>query len=226
MCFQVLGFDIMIDNKCKPWLLEVNQSPSFSTDSPLDYKIKKAVLSDTFNLLNVSADARALSEQMQKEAMERRIRTGKTTKVTVEGREKLKSQKIQERSRFEKSRTGGYELIFPNQENDMVNKKYEQFLLKANELWDDFTTGGKNKKEAVKPGKNYQIQPAFIRKPTIVAAGNQKKEVANASQFQQKHVPHKVAEVNITTKPHDKHIETIGHDEYDARSTNVSHSTR
>ena len=91
MCFQVLGFDIMIDNKCKPWLLEVNQSPSFSTDSPLDYKIKKAVLSDTFNLLNVSADARALSEQMQKEAMERRIRTGKTTKVTVEGREKLKS---------------------------------------------------------------------------------------------------------------------------------------
>ena len=91
MCFQVLGFDIMIDNKCKPWLLEVNQSPSFSTDSPLDYKIKKAVLSDTFNLLNVSADARALSEQMQKEAMERRIRTGKTTKVTVEDREKQKS---------------------------------------------------------------------------------------------------------------------------------------
>jgi hypothetical protein len=44
MCFQVLGFDIMIDKKFRPWLIEVNQSPSFGTDSSLDYKVKKAVL--------------------------------------------------------------------------------------------------------------------------------------------------------------------------------------
>jgi len=54
MCFQILGFDIIIDHKLKPYLLEVNQSPSFSTDSPLDYKIKKNVIGDAFNLLNVS----------------------------------------------------------------------------------------------------------------------------------------------------------------------------
>ena len=54
MCFQILGFDIMIDHKAKPYLLEVNQSPSFSTDSPLDYKIKKQVIGDAFHLLNVS----------------------------------------------------------------------------------------------------------------------------------------------------------------------------
>lgn len=59
MCFQVLGFDVLVDHKCKPWLLEVNQSPSFSTDSPLDYKIKKAVLGDAFGLLNLSNDRRA-----------------------------------------------------------------------------------------------------------------------------------------------------------------------
>lgn len=39
-CFQILGFDIMIDHKLKPSLIEVNQMPSFQTDSPLDYKIK------------------------------------------------------------------------------------------------------------------------------------------------------------------------------------------
>jgi tubulin polyglutamylase TTLL6/13 len=54
MAFQILGFDIMIDKNFRPWLIEVNQSPSFATDSPLDYEVKKAVLKDTFRLLNVN----------------------------------------------------------------------------------------------------------------------------------------------------------------------------
>ena len=37
MCFEILGMDVMIDNKLKPWLLEVNHTPSFCTDTPFDY---------------------------------------------------------------------------------------------------------------------------------------------------------------------------------------------
>jgi tubulin polyglutamylase TTLL6/13 len=54
MCFQILGFDILIDNKHKPILLEVNASPSFGTDSSLDYKIKKNVVGDALRMLNLS----------------------------------------------------------------------------------------------------------------------------------------------------------------------------
>lgn len=46
-CFEILGFDVLIDEKLKPWLLEINSAPSFSTDTPFDFKIKKDVIADT-----------------------------------------------------------------------------------------------------------------------------------------------------------------------------------
>jgi len=49
-----LGFDIFLDEKLKPWILEVNHAPSFTTDSPLDFKIKKALIADTMRLLNLN----------------------------------------------------------------------------------------------------------------------------------------------------------------------------
>lgn len=54
MCFEILGFDVFLDDQLKPWILEVNHAPSFATDSPLDFKIKKALIADTIRLLNLS----------------------------------------------------------------------------------------------------------------------------------------------------------------------------
>eukprot|EP00762_Andalucia_godoyi_P000679 ANDGO_05244.mRNA.1 putative beta-tubulin polyglutamylase len=49
-CFELFGFDIMIDDTLKPWLMEVNLSPSLACESPLDLRIKSRVISDLFNL--------------------------------------------------------------------------------------------------------------------------------------------------------------------------------
>eukprot|EP00743_Colponemidia_sp_Colp-15_P008256 GILK01008960.1.p1 GENE.GILK01008960.1~~GILK01008960.1.p1 ORF type:complete len:1151 (-),score=218.57 GILK01008960.1:197-3385(-) len=49
-CFELFGFDILLDNTHRPWLLEVNLSPSLHCDSPLDQKIKGSMLSDLFTL--------------------------------------------------------------------------------------------------------------------------------------------------------------------------------
>ncbi len=54
MCFEILGFDIMLDYKLNPYLLEVNYTPSFTTDTPLDKFIKKNLIHDTLNLMNVN----------------------------------------------------------------------------------------------------------------------------------------------------------------------------
>lgn len=54
-CFELFGFDIIIDSDLKPWLLEVNLSPSLATESPLDLFIKGNLIADTFNLTGIRA---------------------------------------------------------------------------------------------------------------------------------------------------------------------------
>lgn len=52
-CFELFGFDIMLDSRLKPWLLEVNLSPSLACEAALDLKIKSELISDLFNLAGV-----------------------------------------------------------------------------------------------------------------------------------------------------------------------------
>eukprot|EP00794_Sanderia_malayensis_P019861 gene19861-21803_t len=54
-CFELFGFDVLIDENLKPWLLEVNLSPSLACESPLDLKIKANLITDLFNLIGFQA---------------------------------------------------------------------------------------------------------------------------------------------------------------------------
>lgn len=44
--------DVLLDENLKPYLLEINHSPSFTTDTPFDYDLKYKLISDTLKLLN------------------------------------------------------------------------------------------------------------------------------------------------------------------------------
>lgn len=52
-CFELLGFDVLLDEALRPWLMEVNLSPSLQCDERIDHAVKSAVVADTFNLLGI-----------------------------------------------------------------------------------------------------------------------------------------------------------------------------
>lgn len=58
MCFEILGFDIILDENQKPYLLEVNHAPSFNTDTVFDQVNKSELLKSVFKLIDVSLETR------------------------------------------------------------------------------------------------------------------------------------------------------------------------
>ena len=115
-------FDILLDKKCKPWLLEVNHTPSFKTDTPLDVKIKGNLIKDTLKLVNNSQGKLS----------------GKNKRFSAYKNQEFKEiqRKIQrERDIFEEANIGNFERIHKGFE-----EKYEGFCEMAIKCWED-TTG-------------------------------------------------------------------------------------
>ena len=69
-CYELFGVDILLDENLKPWLLEVNISPSLQSASPLDVAVKGPLIQNVFNIagyqLPTSLSQRALETLAKK----------------------------------------------------------------------------------------------------------------------------------------------------------------
>ncbi len=50
-CFECYGYDILLDANLKPWLIEINSSPSLSTSTKGDFILKKKLISDVMDII-------------------------------------------------------------------------------------------------------------------------------------------------------------------------------
>ena len=50
-CFECYGYDILLDANLKPWLIEINSSPSLSTSTKGDFVLKKKLISDFMDII-------------------------------------------------------------------------------------------------------------------------------------------------------------------------------
>jgi len=68
-CFELFGFDVLLDKHLKPWLLEVNILPSLSSSSTLDKIIKSTLVCDMFHTVGFDpVDIRKLKLREKKRA--------------------------------------------------------------------------------------------------------------------------------------------------------------
>ena len=67
-CFELFGFDVLIDSELEPWLLEVNLTPALSCDSPLDQKIKANCVANLLSLAGIMTLESRLNQPIYKKA--------------------------------------------------------------------------------------------------------------------------------------------------------------
>ncbi|GIL85397.1 hypothetical protein Vretifemale_13933 [Volvox reticuliferus] len=73
LCFELLGFDILFDTQLQPWLLEVNHSPSFASDSRLDRAVKGEMLARAIQMLGQQPEARRVFLEAEARAQSERL---------------------------------------------------------------------------------------------------------------------------------------------------------
>ena len=111
-CFEILGLDILFTEKLKPVLIEVNHSPSFTCDSPLDLEIKHGLIKETLKLVNASRyDKSRYKKRVAAQAQSRLYGGG--NKAQLRKINKQQKNKMSIRAAHEKKVMRNFKRIFP-----------------------------------------------------------------------------------------------------------------
>ena len=114
-CFECYGYDIIIDENIKPWLIEVNASPSLTSTTSSDRIMKFKLISDIINIVIPNGeipDVKSFNKQPAKDAL---------GNFDLLYDEDLAQQEVNE-DEFKKMKKGGIVPIFCKNSKDFKQK--------------------------------------------------------------------------------------------------------
>merc|ERR1719162_857158 len=122
--FELYGYDLLLDEDMKIWLIEVNASPSMGQEHLLDEQVKQPLICDTIDLIEpVEFDRKALSEVLHRR-LDKKAATG-----SVGGRQQLDIDihailqgQVPRRFGEMPKRMGNYERIAPSEMCDTIQR--------------------------------------------------------------------------------------------------------
>ncbi|CAD8111210.1 unnamed protein product [Paramecium sonneborni] len=144
--FELFGFDILIDETLKPWLLEVNVSPSLNSSSELDATIKTQLISDMLHLIGIEYHTqKAFRIQIKKKLYERNINEIQTIN-TRNFRQKVNQEDldVMVQSLEEQLRLGQFKCLYPNKNNITQYEQYFEYPRYHNKLISKYFEDGSN----------------------------------------------------------------------------------
>ena len=138
-CFELYGFDILLDENLRPWLMEVNVSPSLNNGSPLDKRIKTALMTDIYSLVGfIPYDRKKTGECQEQRKQERMLGLARPKKKrpTIQAVKTCGSLSdldlpdeeigLLMETDEELYRAGNFERLFPTKETIPVYARYLQ----------------------------------------------------------------------------------------------------
>jgi len=105
--YELFGFDVLLDAKLKPWLIEVNISPSLHSSSPLDLDVKSPLATEVFNLVRYHVPPAKMSAKSQKEILDKFNLSDMTSNLCLDKRLYSRELSKAERSKHDKFQASG-----------------------------------------------------------------------------------------------------------------------
>ncbi|XP_033044904.1 tubulin polyglutamylase TTLL13P isoform X1 [Trachypithecus francoisi] len=173
-CFEILGFDILLDHKLKPWLLEVNHSPSFTTDSRLDQEVKDALLCDAMTLVNLrGCDKRKVMEEDKRRVKERLFQCYQQPRESRKEKTESSHVAMLDQERYEDSHLGKYRRIYPGPDTE----KYARFFKHNGSLFQE-TAASKAREECARQ----QLEEIRLKQEQQETLGSKRQKAKDQNQ--------------------------------------------
>ncbi|XP_018799370.1 PREDICTED: tubulin polyglutamylase TTLL13P isoform X1 [Bactrocera latifrons] len=194
-CFEILGFDILVDSKMKPYVLEVNHSPSYHTHELVDRQVKKALIRDTLLMVSTPlADKKQILREDRKRIKQRLLKvhkadttlnsqraaaatntennssakTGDEPPLLEEGTHDAGLSALSQQIAWEESHLGDFRRVMPPHDPDRLNY-YCQFFALQNQASIYGETAASKKREEVAKKMRLEIEEKRQRQLEVLS---------------------------------------------------------